>query len=190
MWRTNNDMALTAWHVQKVFMPLICSIRHPRLARSGLLQLLLNGICLETPWMCPSCPWNCSARRSRWPRSRAGRHLPSSLSPSPVSTSPSPLGFSMWSLLSLKWQLLAILLTFGRGAYMKFWLAIWMDAHCQCLQKGPELRTWSFLGPNCWNGPYLVLFSLLWLYYFATLSQVLKRQLVSNCSVAMIDKGY
>ena len=25
----------------------------------------------------------------------------------------------------------------------------------QCLHKGPQLRTWSSWGPNCWNGPHL-----------------------------------
>ena len=24
----------------------------------------------------------------------------------------------------------------------------------QCLRKGPQLRTWSSWGPNCWNGPH------------------------------------
>ena len=27
----------------------------------------------------------------------------------------------------------------------------------QCFHKGPQLRTWSSWGPNCWNGPHLVL---------------------------------
>ena len=27
----------------------------------------------------------------------------------------------------------------------------------QCVRKGPQLRTWSSWGPNCWNGPHLVL---------------------------------
>ena len=29
--------------------------------------------------------------------------------------------------------------------------------HKQCVRKGPQLRTWSSWGPNCWNGPHLVL---------------------------------
>ena len=29
--------------------------------------------------------------------------------------------------------------------------------HIQCVRKGPQLRTWSSRGPNCWNGPHLVL---------------------------------
>ena len=28
---------------------------------------------------------------------------------------------------------------------------------CSVLRKGPRLRTWSSWGPNCWNGPHLVL---------------------------------
>ena len=27
----------------------------------------------------------------------------------------------------------------------------------QCVRKSPQLRTWSSWGPNCWNGPHLVL---------------------------------
>ena len=30
-------------------------------------------------------------------------------------------------------------------------------SYYQCVRKGPQLRTWSSWGPNCWNGPHLVL---------------------------------
>ena len=32
-----------------------------------------------------------------------------------------------------------------------------MKPNIQCFRKGPQLRTWSSWGPNCWNGPHLVL---------------------------------
>ena len=43
------------------------------------------------------------------------------------------------------------------GTFLTLWVAIYFSCHKQWLWKGPQLRTWSSWGPNCWNGPHLVL---------------------------------
>ena len=37
------------------------------------------------------------------------------------------------------------------------WPAQYTVCNVQCMHKGPKLGTWSSWGPNCWNGPHLVL---------------------------------
>ena len=43
------------------------------------------------------------------------------------------------------------------GTFLTLWVPIYFPCHKQWLWKGPQLRTWSSWGPNCWNGPHLVL---------------------------------
>ena len=43
------------------------------------------------------------------------------------------------------------------GTFLTLWVPIYFSCHKQWLWKGPQLRTWSSWGPNCWNGPHLVL---------------------------------
>ena len=37
------------------------------------------------------------------------------------------------------------------------WPAQYTVCNVQCMHNGPKLGTWSSWGPNCWNGPHLVL---------------------------------
>ena len=39
------------------------------------------------------------------------------------------------------------------------WPAQYTVCNVQCMHNGPKLGTWSSWGPNCWNGPHLVLIS-------------------------------
>ena len=47
----------------------------------------------------------------------------------------------------------------------------------ECFRKGPQLRTWSSWGPNCWNGPHLVLI------LHKSPHFTLKRQVANSCRV-------
>ena len=40
------------------------------------------------------------------------------------------------------------------GTFLTLWVPIYFSCHKQWLWKGPQLRTWSSWGPNCWNGPH------------------------------------
>ena len=56
-----------------------------------------------------------------------------------------------------------------------------MKPNIQCFRKGPQLRTWSSWGPNCWNGPHLVLILNKSPHF------TLKRQVANSCRVGVID---
>ena len=67
-------------------------------------------------------------------------------------------------------------LTVTRWACAESW--VWRR---QCFHKGPQLRTWSSWGPNCWNGPHLVLI------LHKSPHFTLKRQVANSCRVGVID---
>ena len=60
-------------------------------------------------------------------------------------------------------HLVLLLVIYVHFRSLSIWYTVYVGQELnefqQCFHKGPQLRTWSSWGPNCWNGPHLVLIS-------------------------------
>ena len=86
---------------------------------------------------------------------------------------------------SIVWKKLHIFVSFVFASwsphYVKPFIAFFFQDNIQCVHKCPQLRTWSSWGPNCWNGPHLVLISHKSPHF------TFKRQVANSCRVGVID---